>query len=112
MKLSAAILLQIMLMFFTLPITYNLFGATQNSCSMDKCADMCPLKTKQKHSDKNACGNGSCNPFVNCPFCQYTVIKSFTLSTVVSRLDKVHFVRNENAIFSYNNECWHPPEMI
>jgi hypothetical protein len=112
MKLSAAILLQIMIVFFTMPLTHNLFGATQQDCSMDKCAEMCPLKAKQKQSDKNACSNGACNPFLNCPFCQYTVIKSLTFSTVAVWFNKVHFIRNEKAVFSYNKECWHPPEMI
>jgi hypothetical protein len=112
MKFSAAILLQIMLVFFTLPLTHNLFNAAQQTCSTDKCADRCPLKAKQKQSDKNGCSNGFCNPLVNCPFCQCTVIKNFTVSTVVTRFDKVHFIRNENAVFSYNKECWHPPELI
>src|SRR3978361_156362 len=104
MKFSAAILLQIMLVFFTLPLTHNLFSAAQQTCSADKCADRCPLKAKQKQSDKHGCSNGACNPLANCPFCQYTVIKNFTFSTVVIRFNKAHFIRNENAVFSYNKE--------
>ncbi|MEP6683690.1 MAG: hypothetical protein ABJA35_10535 [Parafilimonas sp.] len=101
-----------MIVFLTLPLTHNLFTTSQQSCTTDKCGDMCPLKSKQKQSDKNACNSGSCNPFVNCPLCQYTAIESFTLSNMIVSLNTVHVIKNENAVFSYNKACWHPPEMI
>jgi hypothetical protein len=112
MKFSAAILLQIMLVFLTLPVTHNLFAAKQQSCKADKCADICPLKSKQKQSSNKTCNNGLCNPFVNCPFCQYVTTEQLTLSVIILPLNKVSAGRNENAVFSYNKECWHPPEVI
>lgn len=112
MKFSAAILLQIMFVFLTLPVTHNLFTPKQQSCKADKCADMCPLKSKQKQSSNKTCNNRLCNPFVNCPFCQYVTMQVFTISPIILPLNIVNTVRNENAVFSYNKECWHPPEMI
>lgn len=111
MKFSAAILLQIMLVFFTLPLTHNLVS-TYQSCKADKCADMCPLKSKHKQESDNNC-NRSCNPLVNCPFCQYISIEKFTLSNISFPVhDRFNISRNENAVFSYNKKCWHPPEMV
>lgn len=111
MKFSAAILLQIMLVFFTLPVMHNLFTAARQTCATDKCADSCPLKAKQKQNNNNSCGN-FCNPFVNCPFCQYIKTESFAFSIFRLPINNVHLTKNENTVFSYNKECWHPPEVI
>jgi hypothetical protein len=110
MKFSAAILLQIMLVFFTLPLMQGSFTAKQQTCKEDKCADVCPLKSKQKNNSDKTC-SGSCNCFLSCPLCQYLAVNKLTIDDIVFSLNnRINILRNENAVFAFHKECWHPPE--
>ena len=112
MKFSAAILLQIMLVFFTLPLMQSSFTSKEQMCKENKCADMCPLKSKQKSNTDKTCG-GSCNPFLNCPFCQYLAVNKFTIDNIIFALNnRINILKNDNGVFAFHAECWHPPEAV
>ena len=112
MRFSAAILLNIMLVFFTLPLMHISLKTKKGTCKATVCANMCPLRAKNNNDNNNSC-NSSCNPLVNCPFCQYVMAEIFSvLDMELPVSNEVNIPKNENALFTYNKACWHPPEMI
>lgn len=112
MKFSAAILLQIMLVLTTLPLTHDLFAAKKNIC-MDKCNKMCTSKQKHKTGNETPCSNNSCNPFLSCSFCSFIYTERLMLTDIFSQQNnRFNILRNVNLVSSYHAECWHPPELI
>jgi hypothetical protein len=74
------------------------------------CTDMCHMKKKCSKENKDCSSNG-CNPFMHCAIGNFFLDeRPYQQNDPASVIAREIIIRNDKAVSSYIDDCWHPPE--
>lgn len=118
MKLLSAIV-AILILFLTMqPVLSNLhWVALKETKAVDNCCKdnhKAQAPKKKQENDNGCCNNKQCdNPFLACANCAFINRDEsfFLFHRVFMPAEKIRLV-DDNALSSYTEDFWHPPEIV